>query len=136
MSRPTQAGSVSAFVAVLSVGLMALAGLAIDGGRALAARSQARAEAEQAARAGADQLSLAALHDGAVVVVPSRAVSAAQQELRRMGASGRVTVIANEVSVTVSLRDPTVVLGIVGIESIAVSATASAVPLHGVTKED
>ena len=50
-------GSVSVYLAVWAVALMAMAGLVIDGGAAIAARARAADLAQQAARAGADALS-------------------------------------------------------------------------------
>lgn len=126
----------SAFVAVLAVALMALAGLVIDGGRALTARDRAQAVAEQAARAGAGQLSVPALYQGQVALDPTRAVAAARAYLQAAGATGQVAVHGRLVVVTVTGHEPTVVLDMVGVRSIAVSATASATPVSGVTKED
>ena len=48
-------GRVTAFVVVLMTAILALAGLALDGGLALAATVRAVGQAESAARAGAQE---------------------------------------------------------------------------------
>jgi Flp pilus assembly protein TadG len=47
----TERGSITAFVAVLAITFIACAGLAVDGGRLVAARVQLADHAENAARA-------------------------------------------------------------------------------------
>src|SRR3546814_2863091 len=51
-------GSVTAFVVIMTSALLAMAGLVIDGGYALAAHRRAFNEAEAAARAGAQAVDL------------------------------------------------------------------------------
>src|SRR5664279_4932205 len=53
--RPEE-GSVALYMAIITVALLAMAGLVIDGGSAIAARSKAADLAQQAARAGANAL--------------------------------------------------------------------------------
>ena len=78
--RSDHRGQVTVFVAGASLGLILVAGLAIDGGRILAGRERAFDEAQEAARAGADALSPGALRVGSSSVVdPSAAVTAAQR---------------------------------------------------------
>src|SRR5687768_354668 len=75
-------GRVSAFVVVLTAAVLALAGLALDGGLALAAKTRANGQAESAARAGADAIDLAIYRDtGQLVLVPAQAVARAQSYL-------------------------------------------------------
>ena len=52
------------FVMLLCVALLAVLALVVDGGRALSARETALGDAEQAARVGAAQLSVASMHAG------------------------------------------------------------------------
>lgn len=129
-------GSLTVLVAVFAVAMFALAGLAIDGGRALAARQQASAEAEQAARAGAQAISLSALRQGTVVLDPTLAVTDAEGYLQQIGAHGSAVATVSTVTVTVDVEVPTTILGIVGIRELAVQATASASDQHGVSEED
>jgi Flp pilus assembly protein TadG len=129
-------GSLTVFVAVLAVALFAIAGLAVDGGRALAAREQASAEAEQAARAGAQAVSVSALRQGRVVLDPAVAVADADAYLHQIGAHGSATATATMVTVTVDAGVQTTILGVIGIRRLAVRATASASDQHGVSEED
>jgi hypothetical protein len=84
------------------------------------------AEAQQAARAGAGQLSVIALRSGQVEIDPAAAVHAADGYLISVGQDGTTTVVGQTVTVHVSAESPTVILGIVGVNHIAISVTASA----------
>jgi len=129
-------GSLTVFFVVLAVALFALVGLVIDSGRAIAARGEAMEQAEQAARAGAGQLSTQALRTGNIEVDPGAAVEAAQEYLASVGDSGSVSVAGNVVTVRVQGTEPTVMLQIVGIDHISISAQASATDVSGVTGQD
>jgi len=126
-------GSISAFVALLLVALIALFGLVVDGGAAITAHQAALDEAQQAARAGAGALSVDALRSGALVIEDQAAVRTADSFTATAGHPGSTAVSGGTVTVTVHYRIPTTVLGIVGISSMPVSATASAVDVGGVT---
>lgn len=134
MTPDRQDGTVTAFLAVLAVALFAAAGLVVDGGRALAAREQAAAVAEQAARAGAEAVSVASLHRGTVVLDPGQAEASASGYLQQVGVRGAVAVVGDSVTVTVSEAVPTTMLDIVGIRSMTVHASATATDLAGVTR--
>ena len=124
----------SAFVVLLLVALFVVMGMVVDGGSALAAHQSAVDEAEQAARAGAGALSVDALRSGTIQLDPAAAVAAAQAFTVGAGHPGTATVSAGVVTVSISYRVPTSILGIVGIGSLPVSATASAVDLGGVAQ--
>ena len=139
VNRPGEAsddGSFSVFVTVLAVALFALVGLVVDAGRAVSARCAATDQAEQAARAGAGQLSIDALRSGQVALDSTAAVRAADAYLAAVGQSGTVSVVGDTVTVRIEEAEPTVMLGIVGIHVIRVSAVASATDVHGVTRQD
>ncbi len=129
---PCEGGSISAFVALLAVALMALAGLAIDGGRVMEARQAANAEAEQAARAGAAALSISGLREGGLALNVPAAITAAEAFTDASGHPGSAAVVGSTVVVTVDYRLPTDVLGIVGIGSLVVSGRGAATDLMGV----
>ncbi|HVA08060.1 MAG TPA: pilus assembly protein TadG-related protein [Acidimicrobiales bacterium] len=131
-----EGGSLSAFLAVLAVALFVLVGLVLDGGRILSAKRTAMDVAEQAARTGADQLSLDALRAGQFVVDPSAASTAVARYLAAAGQSGTVEISGSTVVVHVETTVHTVVLGIVGINKISVASSATATNVHGVTQED
>ncbi len=126
-------GSVTAFVALLLVALFALTGLVVDGGKAISAQQSAVDEAEQAARAGAGALSVDALRSGSVRIDPQAAVAAAEAFTLAAGHPGTATVSGGTVSVEIHYRVGTDILGLVGIDSLPVSASASAVDEAGVT---
>jgi Flp pilus assembly protein TadG len=129
-------GSFTVFAAVLALALFALLGLVIDGGRAVAAQSNAAGEAEQAARIGAGQISVEAIRSGTLEIDPASATAAAQRYLRTAGSSGVITVAGQTVTVEIRSAEPTVVLGIIGVRQIGISASASATNVHGVTRAD
>jgi len=133
--RPDE-GSLTVFLAVLVLALFALVGLVIDGGRAVAAQSAVTGEAEQAARLGATQISVQAIRSGIIAVDPTAAARVAAAYLRAVGTAGSVTVTGDTVKVQIESSEPTVVLGIVGVQGIGISASASATNVHGVTRED
>jgi Flp pilus assembly protein TadG len=133
VARGDQDGSISAFVVLLLVALMALLGLVVDGGSALSARQSAADEAGEAARAGAGALSVQALRAGSLQLDPSAAVAAAESFTDAAGHPGTASVSGGVVTVQIHFRVPTQVLGIVGITSLPVSAEASATDIQGVT---
>lgn len=131
-----EGGAVTVFVALLAVALFALAGLVLDGGRAISAQQAAQDEADQAARSGAAALSVNALRSGTVELDAQAAVANAVAYTVTAGHRGTATVVGNAVEVTVHYRVPTDILGMIGIGTLPVSATARAVDVHGVTGEE
>lgn len=126
-------GRVTAFVVVLAIGILALIGLSLDGGLALAAKVEANGQAEAAARAGAQAIDLAVYRaTNRVQLVPAQAVANAQHYLASVGASGAVSVSGDTVTVTVTASQPTQLLGLVGISSLSVHGAGSAHPQRGV----
>jgi Flp pilus assembly protein TadG len=134
--EPAENGSFTVFVAVLALALFALVGLVVDGGRAVAAQSAAAGESEQAARLGADQISVEAIRSGTVAIDPESASRAAYAYLHSVGTSGTVTISGQTVTVHIESSEPTVILGIIGVQQIGISASASATNVHGVTRAD
>ena len=130
-------GRVTAFVVVLTTGILALAGLTLDGGLALAAKVKANDDAESAARAGAQAIDLMAYRaTGTLRLVPAQAVADAQRYLATVGAFGTVTVSGDTVTVTITATHGTQLLGLVGISSLTVHGTGSAHPQRGVVTID
>jgi hypothetical protein len=126
-------GSISAFVAVFAVAAFALMGLVVDGGSALVARQSAADEAEQAARAGAGALSVDALRSGSLQLDQAQAIQDAKEFTIAAGHPGTVSVSGGTVSVSVHYVIHTQILGIIGVDTLPISASASAVDLQGVT---
>jgi Flp pilus assembly protein TadG len=142
VSRPAELaererGAVTAIVAVFLVGLMAAAALVYDGGRAITAKRRAINQAEQAARAGARALDPGALRAGQPERVDAAAAGdQARAYLDSVGASGTVSVKGATVEVTVTYRQPTLLLGLVGVDSFSGSGSADALSVRGVGVED
>src|SRR5580658_8653566 len=101
VGRDPEEGSFTVFLAVLAVALFVLLGLVIDGGRAVAAQGAAAGDAEQAARLGADQISVEAIRSGVVSIDPAAATKVADAYLQAVGSSGVVTVVGQTVSVNI-----------------------------------
>jgi hypothetical protein len=126
-------GQVTAFVVVMAVALILLAGLVLDGGLTLAARERAIGEAQEAARAGAQGINLVAYRQsGNLILNPSLAVADAQRYLASTGTQGTVQVNGNVVTVTVTITQRMQVLDAAGLSSITVHASASATPDRGI----
>lgn len=117
-------GSISVFVAVLAVALLAAAGLAVDGGRKVGALREASDLADNAARAGAQAVDLDSLKaEGVLRLDPDRAIQEAMKYLAVTGRSGTASVEGDTIRVTVSLTVRPVLLPI---GPITVSATEAA----------
>jgi hypothetical protein len=126
-------GSITAFSVLLLVAIFVLMGMVLDGGTQVSAHQSAVDEAEQAARAGAGALSMAALRSGSVQLDDQQAVDVAEAFTVASGHPGTATAVGQSVTVTVQYRVPTAILGLIGINSLPVSASASAVDVTGVT---
>lgn len=125
--RTDETGSITAFVAVIAFALVMVAGMAYDGGQVISAHNSARNDAEQAARAGAQQIDLTHLRKtNEPRLDPAKAESAALGYLAQSGASGTVTVTDASVTVTVTRVQPLRILP--GTDrTIIVTETATAV---------
>ncbi|WP_410647986.1 hypothetical protein [Amycolatopsis sp. cmx-4-54] len=118
----------------LLIGLLALTGLSLDGGLALASKVRVGGQAESAARAGAQALDLASYRaNGTVRVDPVRARDLAQRYLSSVGATGTVVVAGNTVTVEVTAVYRTQLLSLAGIDYIHTHGRGAAHPQRGVT---
>lgn len=136
MSRRAEAGGVSTFVVVMTMPMVLMAALAFDGGQMLAARRHAADLAGNAALAGAQAIDAAAVRSGGLDVDPDLVQRAAQDHLARHGATGTVTVLPNEVVVTVTDTVELTLLPVVGVTSRPVSGVGRAQLLRGVEAAD
>lgn len=128
------AGRVTAFVAVLTFALVAVAGLVLDAGLALSAKVQALDVAQAAARAGAQELDVDLYRaTGQARLDPNVAASAAQAWLASAGVPGEATATTTTVTVTVHRATDTQLLQLVGVAQLHVSASATATAVQGVT---
>jgi Flp pilus assembly protein TadG len=127
-------GRIHVTVAILTTAVMVVAGLGVDGGQTLAAQSRAYSIAADAARTGAQQINPSHYRStGQAVLDPAAARQAAADRLALVGATGQATATTVEVSVTVWRTHPTTLLGIAGVDTITVAATATAQVRHGIT---
>ena len=81
-------------------------------------------------------MSLGALRSGLVEVDPATAIETSDAYLASVGQPGTTSVAGQTVTVRIKTFEPTVILGIVGIDRIGITVTASAVDVHGVTRGD
>ncbi len=114
-------GVVSGFVVGLGLSLVVMAGLAIDSGRLVAARTEAADHAENAARLAAQEIALIRL--GVRTIDPSRARAVVAAYFDRHGVDGSMSIDHQSVSVTVRAVQDTTLLHLVGIDSRSLSAT-------------
>lgn len=125
--RSEDDGMVSAFTAIVFVTLLGFTGLVVDGGLALTARVQALGQAEDAARAGAQDIDLNALRfDHVVRLNPAQAQQAALDYLHGTGATGEASADQADVTVTVAVHTPTHLLMLFGVTSLTEHGTATA----------
>lgn len=127
-------GRIALFVAVMAFGVLVAIGLAVDGAGKMRTLQKADNLAAEAARAGGQAIDLdQAATGGRKVVDPARAAAAARSYLTAAGATGTVTVSADrrQVTVTVTARYSTVILGLVGYHQLTVTGHGSAQLLSG-----
>jgi Putative Flp pilus-assembly TadE/G-like len=139
LRQPPERGSVSVVLVLLAGALFALAGLVLDGGRAITARERAGDLAEQGARAGADVLDEVGYRaTGAAGVDPATAAAAACRAVvaAEPDAGCSATIDAGEVRVTVRCHTETAFLAVVGIARMTTAGSATARPARGIVTED
>ncbi|MDA8356559.1 MAG: hypothetical protein M0Z95_09775, partial [Actinomycetota bacterium] len=133
-----ESGTVTAFVVVFMLALLVMAGLVLDGGLALSAKIQAIDDAQAAARAGAQAIDVPLYRStGEVTLDPAQATSDAEAFLTRAGRTGTVSVTGDQVTVTVTITQPTQILSLVGIASLTetgVSGSAVWTSVGGATR--
>ena len=111
-------GVITAFVIVMTTALILVAGLVLDGGYTLAARRQAIDEADGAARAAAQAVSVTT-RTGAVTLDARGAQVATDSFLAPTGHHGQASVHEDTVTVTVSFSRRMLILGIGGLLAVA-----------------
>ncbi|TDD13165.1 hypothetical protein E1294_42050 [Nonomuraea diastatica] len=129
-------GSVTLFAVILAVAVLTVLGLLVDGGQKLRAGREAAALAEEAARAGAGSLDRADAYTRGIAdlrINPEQATRAAHVYLAGQKRSGTVRVSGDRsITVTVTVSQPTLMLSMVGISSVAATGTATANLITGV----
>lgn len=137
-STRDEAGSVTPFIAALTLTLFIVIGLVVDGGGKLHAMQRADAVAHEAARAGgqAIQTGIAVQGDGAVTdAVAAR--QAAQSYLAAAGVQGTVTIIGgNRLRVTTTETYDPKMLGLIGIGSMSEHGEAEVRLVTGIGSQE
>jgi len=128
-----ETGSASLLVLPLAFGLLAAAGLVVDGSVTLTAHQQAANEAEQAARAGAQAVNVAAARAGRFTPGLTSGQQAAQDYLAATGNPHTVAVSGDSVDVTVTVTHPTRVLSLIGIGEVTATGHGRSRLTGGVT---
>ena len=134
--RPER-GSTSVFAVCVVAVLMLLAGLCIDGGRVLNARTTLTDVCEQAARASAQEVlteglrgSLDVVLDPGAARTAARAYLASTTDMDLGGVS--VTTSGNTVTVTAHQQVPTLMLSMLGMRSVTVTVSGTAEAESGI----
>ena len=139
MSRrgDAEAGALSIFVALCAVVLLALCGLVLDGGGRLRAIERADGLAQEAARAGGQQIDRAALLRGqGLRLDPAAADAAAEEYLDRNHITGVPVATTTTVTVTVDTTYHTSLLGLIGLDTLTVHGVGKARLVPGVATPD
>ena len=130
-------GAVSILLVGLTTALLMVAGLLYDGGQIVAARREAFALADSAARAGAQAVDLDVIRAGGPARLdPLAAEAAARDFLHRVGHDGTVAVGVDRVEVTVAMTVELHILRAVGLQSRTVTGTGEARIVRGITNPE
>jgi len=144
MTRTAQRAQALAFLAVALPTFVAMAGLAIDGALLLTQRRLLQSTVDGAARAGATRLDMELMRasgggDVQVDIALARTASNAYlaDGLNRAlpwwsPPEARIEVTRTRVRVTVEGSVPTAFMRIVGVDQVAIGATADAAAQHGI----
>lgn len=119
-----QTGSFTLIFAVVTIALLAIAGLVHDGRRQLTAQQRADAVAAEAARAAGQEIDGSTLF-GSPGLDRARAVAAAREHLAAAGISGTVTLDGSTIVVRTDATEPAAILPLVGITTLEATGEAS-----------
>lgn len=125
-------GSATVFFLVASTAVVLALGLLVDVGETLAAKAAAVEQAQQAARAGAQQLNTDSLRAGNLVIDPARAATAAVAYLHDQGDTGSATVHGQDVVVQARHVYHNRILDLFGIHQFTATATGTAALVSGI----
>jgi hypothetical protein len=133
-------GALSPAVAILAVMIFTLAGLVIDGGRQLGAKSRAVGYAQEAARAGVGTIDFNSSEAKIDVTKAGKAVSDFCAQVTTndpaVTACGTTEIDAEHLKVGVQIDNKTTFLGMVGIGSLTAKGEGEAHAEQGVQKAD
>lgn len=121
--RDQRGVSLTAFTAVVMVALILMVGLVVDGGARSAAQRRAESVASAAARAALDAGSGERLAGGTGAMA---GVQAGQAVIADSGLQGEVSIDGDRATARVRGTVSTAFLGLIGVNTLSVSATATA----------
>jgi Flp pilus assembly protein TadG len=126
--RRDERGSITVWLALSSFVMIFLVGLAVDLGGQVHAHQRSHDLAAQAARAGGEEVEGgAAIQGRELAISPAAARAAAQRYLDAAGVSGTVAITnGNTITVTVNDSYAPQFLGLIGINRLDVTGTATA----------
>jgi Flp pilus assembly protein TadG len=124
--RRDERGAAAWTLIITTTAFVALLGLVGGGGELINERVEAKRAAEQAARAGADQLSVSAIRSGTDTIDAGDAIARANGVLHQAGWTGTVRVQGSKVIVTATGTRSPEFLGLLGVGAIRISETGSA----------
>jgi Flp pilus assembly protein TadG len=147
MRRRDETGSITPFVVIVSLAIILLAALVVDGGRQLNGKGRAVAYAQEAARAGAQAVDVA---DARLDLLPDDALKAARQYCQQAMAADQQLVKCraeitrvddpggefNAVTVSTEVRIKAILLGMIGKPVLTASGQALARPVSGISGPD
>jgi Flp pilus assembly protein TadG len=132
-------GGIAVYTAIVSIVLLGIIGLVLDGGGKMRATERADSLAMEAARSAGQALDPAAAITGTDYRVdPQAAQAAAYAYLHQAGVSGTVSISADRTTITVTVSETysTKFLPVVGIGSMPVTGHGTAKLLHGVNRPE
>lgn len=122
-------GSVLITGLLLSIAVAMVIGLAVDVGHAFIEKRDLSSIADDAALSGSQAIDVQSLHEGHVELNIAQAREEAQRTIAATpNINGQVNATTNGVSVTVTRRVPTILLGLVGLHTLTITAHANAAP--------
>lgn len=147
MRRRDETGSITPFVVIVSLAIILLAALVVDGGRQLNAKGRAIAYAQEAARAGAQAIDVT---DPRLDLLPRFALQAARQYCQDAMAADRqlvecraqITTVDdpsgsfNAVSVSTRVEIKAILLGMIRRPVLNAGGQAIARPVSGISEPD
>jgi hypothetical protein len=132
--RPREEGGLSIFVAICVMALLALLGLIVDGGGKLKATERADAIAQEAARAGGEQINASkAIPGNGIVVDPTAAHNAAVAYLQKAGFTGSYQIYSTDGGRELVVNLSSTYQSIWGLGNMPVHGYATAALVYGVT---
>lgn len=133
-------GALSPAVAILAVMIFTLAGLVIDGGRQLGARSRAVGYAQEAARVGAASIQLNSAEAKIDTAKAATAIAAFCAQVASndpaVTSCAPTKLTEEQVDIKVGLDNKTTFLGLIGKTNLKASGIGTAHPEQGIKKSD